>query len=88
MKTFIYTIKTFRRNVNGNQKKQISLWLIKKNIPVWLGSRDFYHESVPQALASAAYDLGGIKRTEVEYGTFTRLENEGIARFYDVTHEA
>lgn len=85
MKHFVYTIKTSRRDANGNQKKRADLWLIKNNTPGYLGHYVYYTEGEGQAVAKLALHVKAIPRRYKDYETIYRLQNEGVATFHSMS---
>lgn len=85
MKRFLYSYKVGRRNANGNAKRTLHLWRAKNGVhPEWLGSITYYHSSHNQEAVKLACKLKQLPASAA-HATAIRLENDGIASFYDIT---
>ena len=81
MKTFIYTYERKRNDINGNPKHWVTVYRIKRGVPVRLGRAECGYVGICPTLLHVAQKAGEITEPQRRRNRYD-LERDKIAVFH------
>ena len=88
MKHFIYTYERKKNDINGNPKHWVTVWRVKRNVPVYLDRAACGYRGESATVLSVIQEAKELPKLKTITTCFWQLKEKGIANIIQLEASA